>query len=234
MRVSKRFTPQLIRSGARALGAESRHTDPIKRRVAALPCVHTLARAFLKPERERNAKTSSSSPCGQRCGTYNVAVMRRFFTKLVLGVIGGVALQAQDAQSPQQRLTPTEIKWPAGAPTVGTAGVAGLQVVILKGDPKKPGLYTLLLRLPPNTKIQAHSHKDDRTAAVLSGDWYFGYGREFDEAALKELPVGSFYTEPPGVEHFGETKDQETIIEITGYGPTSTDYVDPKNDPTKK
>ena len=59
-------------------------------------------------------------------------------------------------------------------------------------------------------------------------------GREFDEAALKELPAGSFYTEPPGVEHFALTKDQETIIEITGYGPTSTTYVDPKNDPTKK
>ena len=92
----------------------------------------------------------------------------------------------------------------------------------------------MLLRLPPNTKILAHSHKDDRTAFVLSGVWYFGYGREFDEAALKELPAGSFYTEPAGVEHFALTKDQETIIEITGYGPTSTEYVDPKNDPTKK
>ena len=48
------------------------------------------------------------------------------------------------------------------------------------------------------------------------------------------FPAGSFYTEPPGAEHFAMTKDQETIIEITGYGPTSTDYVDPKNDPTKK
>jgi uncharacterized RmlC-like cupin family protein len=165
---------------------------------------------------------------------YNTAVMRPFFTTLVLGVIGGVALLAQDAQSPQQTLTPKEIKWPAAAPTVGTSGAAGLQKVVLKGDPTKPGLYTMLLRLPPNTKILAHSHKDDRTAVVLSGVWYFGYGREFDEAALKELPAGSFYTEPPGVEHFALTKDQETIIEITGYGPTSTEYVDPKNDPTKK
>ena len=165
---------------------------------------------------------------------YNTAVMRPFFTTLVLGVISGAALLAQDAQSPQQRLTSKEIKWSATAPTVGTAGVAGLQKVVLKGDPTKPGLYTMLLRLPPNTKILAHSHQDDRTAVVLSGVWYFGYGREFDEAALKELPAGSFYTEPPGVEHFGLTKEQETIIEITGYGPTSTAYFDPKNDPTKK
>ena len=107
---------------------------------------------------------------------YNsAAVMRPFFTTLILGVIGGAALLAQDAQSPQQRLTPKEIKWPAAAPTLGTSGAAGLQTVVLKGDPKKPGLYTMLLRLPPNTKILAHSHQDDRTAVVLSGVWYFGY-----------------------------------------------------------
>jgi quercetin dioxygenase-like cupin family protein len=159
----------------------------------------------------------------------------RLFTAIFIGaVIGGAALLAQTAQDPQQRLTPKEIKWPAAAPAAGTAGVAGIQTVVLKGDPKQPGLYTLLARIPPNTKIQAHSHKDDRTVVVLSGLWYFGYGREFNEAALKELPAGSFYTEPPGGEHFGMTKGEETVIEITGYGPTSTTYVDPKNDPTKK
>jgi len=116
----------------------------------------------------------------------------------------------------------------------GTSNVAGIQTVIVKGDPTKAGLYTLMLRVPPNVKIQAHSHADDRTAVVVSGTWYFGYGREFNESALKELPAGSFYTEPPGVEHFAMTRGQMTVIEITGYGPSSTAYVDPKNDPTRK
>jgi quercetin dioxygenase-like cupin family protein len=149
---------------------------------------------------------------------HSITGMHRFYTTLILGVIGGAVVLAQNVQTPQQRLTPKEIKWPAAA--VGTSGAAGLQTVVLKGDPTKAGLYTMPLRLPPNTKIQAHSHKDDRTAVVLSGVWYFGYGREFNEAALKELPAGSFYTEPPGTEHFAMTKDQETIIEITGYGPS--------------
>ena len=132
-------------------------------------------------------------------------------------------------------MTPKEIKWPA-VPTaaVGTSGAAGLQTVILKGDPAMAGLYTMLLRVQPNTKIQAHSHKDDRTAVVLSGVWYFGYGREFNDAALKELPASSFYTEPPGAEHFAMTKGPEAIIEITGYGPSATAYVDARNDPAKK
>jgi uncharacterized RmlC-like cupin family protein len=164
----------------------------------------------------------------------SIAGMRLFTATFIGAVIGGAALLAQTAQDSQQMLTPKEINWPAAASAAGTSGAAGLQVVVLKGDPTKPGLYTLLLRLPPNTKIQAHSHKDDRTAVVVSGLWYFGYGREFNEAALKELPAGSFYTEPPGVEHFAMTKGQEAVIEITGYGPSGTTYVDPKNDPAKK
>ena len=165
---------------------------------------------------------------------HSLSGMRRFYITLALGVIGAAAVLAQDAQTPRERLTPKEIKWPA-VPTaaVGTSGAAGLQTV-LKGDPAKAGLYTMLLRVQPNTKIQAHSHKDDRTAVVLSGVWYFGYGREFNDAALKELPAGSFYTEPPGAEHFAMTKGPEAIIEITGYGPSATAYVDARNDPAKK
>jgi len=160
--------------------------------------------------------------------------MRPLFVTSIFIVIGGVALLAQNAQTPQQRLTPGEIKWPSTGPVVGTSGVAGMQTISLKGDPTRPGLYTIRFRVPPNTKIMAHSHKDDRSGVVLSGVWYFGYGREFNEAALKQLPAGSFYTEPPAADHFAMTKDQEAIVEITGYGPSSTTYVDPKNEPTKK
>ena len=59
----------------------------------------------------------------------------------------------------------------------GTSGVAGIQTIVLKGDPTKHGLYTILLRVPAHTKIAAHHHPDDRIATVVSGTWYFGYGR---------------------------------------------------------
>jgi uncharacterized RmlC-like cupin family protein len=140
---------------------------------------------------------------------------------------------AQDAKPPQQRLIPKEIRWPASAPAAGTSNAAGIQTVVLKGDPTKAGLYTLMLKVPPNVKIQSHSHGDDRTAVVVSGTWYFSYGREFNESALKELPAGRFYTESPKVDHFAMTKGQGATIEVTGCGPSSTDYVDPKNDSTK-
>lgn len=135
----------------------------------------------------------------------------------------------------QQRLTPGEIKWPAtGSSLTGTSGVSGIQTVTLKGDPTKPGVYALLLRVGPNTRIESHSHPDDRVATVVSGTWYFGYGRDFDEKALKELPPGSFYTEPPGMNHFAMTKAEGVVIQISGYGPSGTTYADPRNDPSKK
>jgi hypothetical protein len=138
-------------------------------------------------------------------------------------------------QGSEQRVRPDEVTWPPAATGgVGTSGVTGIQTVVLKGDPSKPGLYTILLRVGPNTKIEAHAHRDDRVATVISGTWYFGYGRQFNEAALKALPVGSFYTEPPDANHFAMTRDEAVTIQITGTGPSSTTYVDPKNDPARK
>lgn len=139
------------------------------------------------------------------------------------------------AQGTEQRVTPAEVKWPApAAGGTGTSGVSGTQTVVLKGDPTKPGLYTLLLRVGPNTRIEAHAHPDDRVATVISGTWYFGYGKQFNEAALKALPPGSFYTEPPNSNHFAMTRGEGVTIQITGTGPSGTSYVDPANDPARK
>ena len=69
---------------------------------------------------------------------------------------------------------------------------------------------------------------------MISGTWYFGYGKQFNEAALKLLPSGSVYTEPPNANHFAMTRGEGAVIQITGSGPSGTTYVDPANDPSKK
>jgi quercetin dioxygenase-like cupin family protein len=143
------------------------------------------------------------------------------------------ALAAQDRG--EQRVTPSEITWPApAAGGVGSSGVSGTQTVILKGDPSRAGLYTMLLRVGPNTRIEAHAHPDDRVATVISGTWYFGYGATFDEKALKMLPAGSIYTEPPNTNHFAMTRGEGVTIQITGTGPSGTTYVNPANDPNRR
>lgn len=151
----------------------------------------------------------------------------------ILIVSAGVTLSGQGAG--ELRMTPSDVKWPApAAGGTGTSGVSGTQTVVLKGDPTKPGLYTMLLRVGPNTRIEAHAHPDDRVATVIAGTWYFGYGATFDESRLKMLPAGSVYTEPPNANHFAMTRGEGVTIQITGTGPSGTAYVDPGNDPARK
>lgn len=150
----------------------------------------------------------------------------------IAGVVLLIGASSAAAQSQMLRLTPSEIdgmtKGGAGA---GTSGVAGIRTTILYGDPTKAGPYTIALRAPPNVRIAAHSHRDDRTAVVIAGVWRFGYGRKADEALVKTLPPGGFYSEPAGIEHFAMTGPEGATVYISGFGPTSTDYVEAADAP---
>src|SRR5216684_7601295 len=73
----------------------------------------------------------------------------------------------------------------------------------------------------------------DRVATVISATWHIGCGVKFDEAKLKALPPGSFYTEPPSRNLFAESGDKAVVVQITGFGPSSTEYVDATQDPRK-
>src|SRR6266478_1598385 len=146
-----------------------------------------------------------------------------FTTALIIAAVTSLV----HAQEGQVRLSPPEINRLASANAgAGTSGVNGIQTRTLKGDATKRGIYTIQLTIPASVKIQAHSHPDDRVATVISGTWYIGYGAKFDEAKLKALTAGSFYTEPPGVAHFAKTGNESVVLQITGNGPTGTEYVE--------
>jgi len=141
---------------------------------------------------------------------------------MLLGLAFTSPIMAQD----RVRLTPREIAALASTGAgAGTSGLSGIRTRILRGDPTKPGLYTIELRVPAHTRIQAHTHPDDRVVTVVSGVWSFGYGVKFDAKALKALPPGSFYSEPPSLSHFAQTGRTPVVVHITGYGPTGTTYV---------
>lgn len=114
---------------------------------------------------------------------------------------------------------------------IGSSGAAGVHTKVLFGDPAQAGFYSILLFVPAHTTILAHSHRDDRVATVVSGEWHFGYGDHFDAKQLKTLSPGSVYSEPGGRNHFGRTEADPVIVQVSGYGPTDTRYFDPANDP---
>ena len=131
---------------------------------------------------------------------------------------------AQD-DGARRRLAPEDIDaLPSESAGAGTSGLPAVTTRVLFGDPTKAGLYTIELRVAPNTFIQAHSHRDTRTAVVVSGLWYFGYGPKNDERLVKALPPGAFYTEPTSESHFARTGPEGATVSITGYGPTDTVY----------
>src|ERR1700754_4609682 len=96
------------------------------------------------------------------------------------------------------------------------------------GDDGKPGIYVNRTKFPPNTKIQPHTHPDERVVTVISGTLFMGYGERLDEGATKMLTAGSIWTEPANQPHFVFTKDEEAIIQVVGHGPSGTARIEPK------
>jgi pimeloyl-ACP methyl ester carboxylesterase len=147
-----------------------------------------------------------------------VAAIREFLDGQPAGPAkGGLAPTALSFDQTQSMTT-------AGAGT-GTSGVTGIKTVLLYGDPAKPGPYVLEIRVPANTAISAHTHRDDRVATVISGTWHFGFGTNPATARVTALTAGGLYTEPGKLPHFAFTRDEPAVVRITGMGPSDTAFV---------
>ena len=170
----------------------------------------------------------------------SIELRRKIYKLLQLSfvfiTVNVIPANAQQDTSGQLRLTQQEIinMRATGSTAPGSSNLSAVQVIVIHGDPSKPGLYTILLKVAANTKIPAHLHPDDRMGTIVSGTWYFGYGDTFDESKLKMLPVGSIYSEVKNQNHFAMTGNEPVIAEITGYGPSGVTYVNPADDPSNK
>jgi len=121
---------------------------------------------------------------------------------------------------------PTELKWgdaPPGLPP-------GAKMAVLDGDPAKKGSFTVRLQAPDGYKVPPHTHPTTERITVLSGTFYLGMGDKFDEAAGREMAVGSFAVLPAGMKHFGWNTG-ETVLQINSEGPFQIKYVNPADDP---
>lgn len=151
--------------------------------------------------------------------------MSRSMALFVAGALLSLAADCMANGTAQRRMTPDEIsRLEEKGAGPGTSGMVGIRTTILSGDPTKPGLYTIRLFVPGNMRIEAHVHRDERSAVVVSGYWSIGYGDHFDASALKVLPPGSFYTEPRETSHFASTGAEPVVVYISGYGPTNTRF----------
>jgi quercetin dioxygenase-like cupin family protein len=107
---------------------------------------------------------------------------------------------------------------------------AGAKVVVLEGDPTKPGPFVMRLKLPDGYRIAPHTHPRPERVTVISGTLYVGMGTTFDKAKSYEMPAGTYGSWPAGMKHFGWFQG-ETILQLHGEGPWAVDYVNPADDP---
>ena len=147
----------------------------------------------------------------------------RLNVKLAFGMMAIVLIADALAQTDSGgvvALTPDEMKWKSQ----GALASRGLQQINLVGDPAKPGPDTLRLRFPKGYRVAPRTHPDSREVTILSGIFATGYGETFDDAKLKLLPAGSFYTEPANLPHFIEIKE-DTVLQVSGTGPSGRQFV---------
>ena len=67
---------------------------------------------------------------------------------------------------------------------------------------------------------------DSSVCDVLSGTLYPGYGDRFDPAKLEKRSPNTLVTEPSGVAHFAETREEGAMLYFVGIGPDRTDPVE--------
>lgn len=133
----------------------------------------------------------------------------RFGLCFALVILTGAALAANAAQAPIV-VMPGHETW-AKQP-------GGYLMAPLYGNPAKPGFYVVRLKTGANWKFPAHYHPGRENVTVISGVFYAGLGRKWDNKKLVAYPAGSFISLPAKTPHFAMTK-QPAIIELSGTEP---------------
>lgn len=116
----------------------------------------------------------------------------------------------------------TELRWQPGSASLP----AGVETVVLEGDPRAAGLFSMRLRAPAGTRLAPHTHPRPERVTVLSGAIAVGFGRQYDPARLHVFGAGDYYANPPQEPHFVEFIEA-SVIQVTAEGPWALDFVSP-------
>ena len=153
--------------------------------------------------------------------------MRPFVARCALAIVlvlpARVSAQAVSGMKEFLRVAPEDVKW------VKEADGSGVERATIMGDPTKPGIYVTRIKFPPGVMSRPHYHQEDRHAVVIKGTWYTGTGETFAPDKTVALEAGSYMLHPAGEVHFDGAKEEEVIVQIVGYGPTSTVRLRPQD-----
>ncbi|MFL6248197.1 MAG: cupin domain-containing protein [Thermoanaerobaculia bacterium] len=110
--------------------------------------------------------------------------------------------------------TPEALVWADGPPSLPP----GSKSVVLEGNPRADGMFTMRIRIPAGSALGPHWHPRHERVTVLSGTVELGFGSVANRANVVRYGAGSFYVNPPRVMHY-IYYPEATEIQITGQGP---------------
>jgi hypothetical protein len=112
-----------------------------------------------------------------------------------------------------------------GTPAVEMGGT--MKIAILQGDPMTPGRsYTIRLSATDGTKIAPHWHPRTENVTVIRGSFLLGMGAKWDDAAMKEIPVGGFVSATAKMRHYAQCKG-DCVLQVNGIAPFVVNFVAP-------
>ena len=113
-----------------------------------------------------------------------------------------------------------------GTPSVELGGT--LKLAVLQGDPTQEGRpYTIRLSCTDGLKVAPHWHPKMENVTVIKGEAAVGMGSKWDDAALKPVSTGGFFSAGPQMRHFAQCKG-DTILQVHGIGPYVENFVSPE------
>jgi quercetin dioxygenase-like cupin family protein len=147
------------------------------------------------------------------------ASSRWFCAGLAALTVAAATSRADIDPTAVQVVPPSDIKWVRNR--AGTSEQA-----VLFGDPSKPGPYVMRIKWLPGNMSRPHTHGTDRFFVVISGTWWVGSGTKFDPASTVPVKPGSYVIHHAGQPHYDGAKDEETVIQVFGIGPLTTESVE--------
>jgi hypothetical protein len=143
--------------------------------------------------------------------------------------------EAKPAPTPDQaeKATPAQpaaqdLQWAKAPPMLPD----GAEIAVVKGDPTKPGAFTIRLRLPDGYRIAPHTHPTDENITVVSGILLLAHGENMRSAGPATLEMGAKRSMAAGTPHVATARGI-TIVEIESTGPFEISYVNQADDPRR-
>jgi len=122
------------------------------------------------------------------------------------------------AAGPSAIVDPDQTQFTAPPDSLGVP--SGVTMAVVSGDPTKPGLFSVLFKLPADQQIPPHWQSSDVDLVVLRGTYELGNGDAYDATKLQPINAGEVIHIPAQTHQFGHAKGA-TVVLLYGVGPLS-------------